>query len=537
LNAALDGKTTLVCAPAGFGKTTLVAEWVQLIGCPTAWLSLDERDDELAAFVSSLVAALHTVFPGAFGAINTLLSAPHLPPAYHVATLLINGLTALPEEIVLVLDDYHRIRHADVHALIEALISHLPPQAHLVLTSRFDPPLPLATWVAKGDLHTVNHVDLRFTQVETEAFLTRMLGDELANATAGALEEITEGWIAVLRLAALSLHGTSDAEAFLERLRHCSDHSVSRYLLEEVLSQQTPPAQRVLERLSILQQCCTELCVSVIGGALTREQVQDTLDAFVNSHLFLIPLDDHQGWYRFHPLLGELLQQRLRERCSAEELAMLHRSASTWYAMRGLIDEAIRHALLAGEALKATQLVEAHFHWAFEHEGWKQMERWLRMLPEDQVQRSPCLLLARAWIMQAHGLLTDLPPLLASVEPLLATDDSDDPDRAGSLHRLLRAVMAICWCQFQYFTGRAQKALESAERALRWIPPGEEYLTNLALMYLALSQQATGQEIVAHATQQHGSPALRAGDGVSGGRQIAPGGTRCAVLTASCTTC
>jgi LuxR family maltose regulon positive regulatory protein len=502
LNAALGGKATLVCAPAGFGKSTLVAEWVQTIERPTAWLSLDEHDDELVVFVSSLVAALQTVFPDAFAATTGLLSAPHLPPPYRVATLLINDLAALSEDIVLVLDDYHCIRHPGVHTLLETLISYLPPQVHVVLISRFDPPLPLATWVAKGYLQTVNRADLRLSLQETKAFLTRLLGEELANATAATIEGCTEGWIALVRLAALSLRGTSDAAVFLERLLHGAERSVSRYLLEEVVDQLEPWVQTMLERLSILEQCCAELCVAISGDAFTRQQVQSTLDACVRAHLLLVPLDDHQGWYRFHHLLQELLQQRLREHSSAEEIALLHRRASTWYVMQGLIDEAIRHALLAGDAWRAAQLVEAHFHWAFEQEGWVQMERWLRLLPEDQVQRSPCLLLARAWIVQTHGRLSDLPPLLAAVERLEASIDSDRPDQDGSFHRLLHAVMAISWCQFQYFTGRPQESLQSAQRALGWNPPGEEYLASLALMYLALSQQATGQEIVALVTLQ-----------------------------------
>jgi LuxR family maltose regulon positive regulatory protein len=521
LTAALEGRVTLVCAPAGFGKTTLVADWVQTIGHPTAWLSLDDGDNEFVAFVSSLVAALRTAFPDELGATSGLLSAPHfphLPPPYRVATLVVNELAVLPEEIVLVLDDYHHIRHADVHTLLEALISHLPPQVHVVLLTRSDPPLPIATWMAKGYLQKVSHADLRFSLLETRSFLSRMLGGELANATAAELAERTEGWIAVLRLAALSLRGTRDTASFLERLRQCTDQTVSRYLLEEVLHQQTPTVQRVLEQISILEQCCTELCVAISGETLTREQVQTTLDWVLQSHLFLQPIDNQQGWYRFHHLFAGLLHQRLREHSSAEELATLHRRASTWYAIQGLIDEAIRHALLAGDGPAASQLVETHFHWAFEQEGWIQMERWLSALPEEQVKSSPCLLLARAWIMQTHGRLADLPPLLASVERLAAMSSSDKPDQADALYRLLHTVIAVCWCQIQYFTGQMQESLESAERALRWNPPGEEYLASLATMYLALSQQATGQEVVAlvtlhealldHATQPGGTARL-----------------------------
>jgi ATP/maltotriose-dependent transcriptional regulator MalT len=502
LNAALFGKATLVSAPAGFGKTTLVSEWAQTIERPTAWLTLDEGDNELPVFVSSLLAALQTVFPTGFATTAGLLSVPHPPLPYRVATLLVNELAALPVNFVLVLDDYHIIRNRDVHALLEALISHVPPQVHVVLNSRCDPPLPLATWLAKGYLHIVHHADLRFTKDETKDFLTRVLGDELANATADALDECTEGWIAVIRLAALSLRGTRDAAPFLQRLRYCSDRTVSRYLLEEIFAHQMPDVQTILEHCSILEQFCAELCVAICGDAFTHEQVQITLEALASSTPFLTSLDDRQGWYRFHHLFSELLRQRLREHSSTEELSTLHQRASVWCAQQGLIEEALRHALAGGDAPGAAKLVEAHFHWALEQEGWMQMERWLRLLPEKQVQSSPILLLARAWILQSHGQMADLPSVLSAAEQLLASSDSDAPDQADPLDRLLHAASAVCWCQFQYFTWLAPVSLESAERARRWNPPGEEYLESLATMYLALSQQAAGQEVKALVTLQ-----------------------------------
>ena len=205
LNAALGGEITLVCAPAGFGKTTLLAQWVQTIDRPTAWLSLDEHDNELPAFVQSLAAALQTAFPDAFEATAALLKAPRILPPDQIAPLLINDLADVPDDVILVLDDYHLIHNHEVHTLLELLVEHLPLQVRLVLICRSDPPLPVARWLAKGYLYELRGTDLRFTLEETEAFLTRMLGSEAARETAGALDERTEGWIAALRLAALSL--------------------------------------------------------------------------------------------------------------------------------------------------------------------------------------------------------------------------------------------------------------------------------------------------------------------------------------------
>ena len=309
LNAGLGGKVTLVCAPAGFGKTTLLVAWGETIDRPTAWLSLDEHDDELASFVRSLTAALQSVFPDAFGAIASLLQAPRLPALDSLVALFSNDLADLPEDLLLVLDDYHRIRTSEVHSLLERLVEHLPAQVHLVLSSRTDPQLPLARWQAQGHLHELRGTDLRFTLEETEAFLARELGSVAAHEVAGVLEERTEGWIAMVRLAALSLRNAPDQMAFLERLGHAPERTLSRYLVEEVLSQQAPAVQEFVVRMSILEQFCAGLCRAVMGSDASNEQVQATLEELDRSNLFLVPLDERHGWYRFHHLFQELLQR------------------------------------------------------------------------------------------------------------------------------------------------------------------------------------------------------------------------------------
>jgi LuxR family transcriptional regulator, maltose regulon positive regulatory protein len=496
LNAGLSGSITLVSAPAGFGKTTLLVEWVQTIDRPTAWLSLDEHDNELRMFINSLAAALQSVFPDAFQATAGLLKAPQFPPPDRVATLLIHDLADLPDDVILVLDDYHLIRMSEIHTLLNLLIEHLPPQLHLVLATRSDPPLPLTKWRARGHLNDLRGADLRFTLEETEAFLARVLGNEAAHETAVALEERTEGWIAVLRLALLSLRSTADRAAFMERIRHSLDRSISNYLVEEVLAELTPAQQELLVQTSMLEQFCAELCVAVMGHEDVHEQVQATLDWLERANLFLVPLDEHQGWYRFHHLFKQLLRQRLQAHSSQEELATLHRRASAWYGEQGLIEQAIEHALVAGDASGAASLVEAQFFWAFELEQLVQMEYWLGLLPEEQIQGYPTLLFARAWILQAHGQLKDLSHLLTAAELLLETSDSSARDLDVPQRRRLHALIAILRSQFQYFTGQVQASLESARSALEWIPPGEEYVASLTQVFLAWSNQAIGNEDV-----------------------------------------
>ena len=386
--------------------------------------------------------------------------------------------------------------------LLELLVEHLPLQLHMVLICRSDPPLPVARWLAKGRLYELRGSDLRFMPEETEAFLTRMLGSEAAHETAGALNERTEGWAAALRLAAHSLRDTSDRASFLEHLDNYTARSINSYLVGEILTQQTHEVQEFLEQTSILAQFCAELCAEVMGSDTSHEQVQSTLDWLERSNLFLIPLDTHQRWYRFHHLFQDLLQQRSQTHNSQEELATLHRRASAWYARHDLIEEAIRHALLARDSSRATQLVEAHFFQAFEQERLLLVDHWLHLLPEQQIQGSPLLLTAKAWISQARGQLKELPRLLTAADQLLANDDRDTSDALDPPSKLLRGLMETLWSLYYFFTGQAQESLECARSALVWIPPGEEHMVSHANYYYVLTNQATGQEEVALAAVQ-----------------------------------
>jgi len=255
--------------------------------------------------------------------------------------------------------------------------------------------------------------------------------------------------------------------------------------------------QELLLRTSILDTFCAEACAAIMGNAASAEQVRATLNWLERTNVFLIPLDEHQQWYRFHPLFKLLLQQRLQAHMSHEEIIALHRRASAWYAAQGLIDEALRQALAAGDASYAARLVEAQFLGAFEQERWIQMERWLRLLPEDQIHGSPGLLIARVWILQAHGQFKDVPHLLTAAEQLLGTNGSAARDPGDRQFRILHALIAVGWSMVQFFTGQVQASLQSAESALEWIRPGEAHIAIHALYFLALANQAAGNEEVA----------------------------------------
>ena len=497
LNAGLSSKITLLSAPNGFGKTTLLVKWLETCDRQAAWLTLDENDNDLSTFIHYLTAALQTVFPDACRATTSLLKAPQSLLPDQVATLFTNDLADVPEDIILVLDNYHTIHQDAVHTLLDFLIRYIPPQVHLVLSTRSDPPLPLASWRVQGYLNEFYGVDLHFTLDETEAFLAQIVGDELPQETVSILAEQTEGWIAMLRLAAHSLRSASDRVTLVESLRSHPDRYVSSYLLEEILAQQAPATLELLKQLSILDRFCAALCEATIGTNSPRQNVQAFLESLERTNVFIFPLDDQAGWYRFHPLFRCILEQRLQECFSKREIAALQRRAGSWYAAQGCIKEAIEFALAAGDLIEAAHLVEAQFRRALEQEQWVQMENWLHLLPEKLIQSRPCLLVTRAWILEVHGQLEGVPGLLTVAGENLETSDSSAADLEDSQVRFLRAVIALLWSRFQHVTGQPQASMESARFALEWIAPGEVYLVNLALYYQSLANQLTGHEDVA----------------------------------------
>ena len=490
LNSGLSCRMTLVSAPAGFGKTTLVSQWAQSINRPTVWLSLDARDDEPRIFVRSFAAALQRVFPDAFYGIASLFEVSRFPPVDQVVSMFLNDLADIPEDFIFVLDDYHLIRNRDIHTLLDQLFELLPLQLHLVLVTRSDPPLPIHRWRVNGVLNDVRPADLRFTQDETEAFLNQELGNRVTHETAVSLKEQTGGWIAVLRLAALSLRNTSDVASFIVQLQNNADHSIQSYLVEEVLTQLAPDVQDLLVKASMLDQFCAELCMAITDSSISFQRVQETLDWLERSNAFIIRLDERQGWYRLHHLFGRLLTQHLQEHIGIEELALLHQRASAWYAERSLIEQAIDHALKAGDVSGATNLVEAQFLSAFEQEQLVQIDYWLHLLPQEQVQSSPLLLVAEAWHLQNRGQFKDVPRLLETAEGLIAMRESKN-DQQGIP---LQALIALMWSLIQFFAGQVQESLGRARYALDLLQSDDEYIAALAIMLLSMSSQASGEE-------------------------------------------
>ena len=356
-----QGPLTLVCAAAGFGKTTLVSSWVEgLIAgrdgvtppLPSAWLSLDEADSDLVGFLRYFVAAIRTVFPEACAETLALLGAPYPTAQAPLVIALGNELERLPARVVLVLDDYHAIRGEAVHDFLSELLRYWPQKLHLVLISRSSPPLPLANLRAKGQVAEIRTRDLRFTPEEAAAFLERALRAPLSQSAIALLDQRLEGWIAGLRLVTLSLGARADAETELAALSGTSVE-IADYLVDEVISRQTPAILRFLLATAILDRFCADLCEAVLGCTAGSEgppcDVAVCIQWLESHSLFVIPLDNDRQWYRYHHLFQELLQHRLLAEVGPEQVSELHRTAASWFAGQGLVDEALHHALAAND--------------------------------------------------------------------------------------------------------------------------------------------------------------------------------------------
>jgi LuxR family transcriptional regulator, maltose regulon positive regulatory protein len=400
LNQGMAQKLIMVCTPAGFGKTSLLADWAASTEWPVAWLSLDPQDNDPVRFWRYLVGALDRTCSGLANHVLPLLTPTSVIGGEVVVTALANQLQAnelqaAPETLALVLDDYHMIESRPIHEGMAYLLDHLPPRLRLVISSRSDPPLPLARLRGRGQLAELRATDLRFSPDETSALLRDAWQLDLTPHAIAALEARTEGWGVGLHLAALSLRERADPDTFLTKLMGTHRYILD-YLSEEVLERQPDRVQAFLLQTSILDRLCGLLCDAITGDA----DGQDMLERLERSNLFLVPLDDERHWWRFHQLFGDLLRARLH-RTGAARVSELHRRAAAWCAQHGLIDEAIQHAVASGDSIWAIQVVEEHVHETLDRGESVILERWLSLLPGDVVRSRPTLSFAQAE-MQFH---------------------------------------------------------------------------------------------------------------------------------------
>jgi LuxR family maltose regulon positive regulatory protein len=402
LDESLRRKLTLISAPAGFGKTTVVTDWLHRRSLQAAWLSLDEGDNEPVLFWRYIIAALQTIQPELGVDLLRALQATPEPPIELVLTALINEISMSQQRWILVLDDYHTIDNRTIDQGMTFLVEHIPPNLHLIMTSRIDPVLPLSRLRVRGELMEIRTGDLRFTHQEAVDFFNQITGLHLSPANVAALEARTEGWVAGLQMAALSLKNNQDVSAFIDAFSG-SHRYIMDYLVDEVLERQSPDIRSFLLHTSILERLCGELCAAVVEQNQDVEihrnlapLAQSVLVDLHRRNLFLVALDDQNCWFRYHHLFADLLRRRLQQ--SGVDVAALHRGASRWFEQQQLIEEALHHALAAQEWTDAARLLEAPANEALRYGRVQWTEERLAALPESEVNTRPNLLMAQAWV-------------------------------------------------------------------------------------------------------------------------------------------
>jgi LuxR family maltose regulon positive regulatory protein len=487
LDDVLRGGLALVSAPAGFGKTTAISEWAA--DCArrdpqlrTAWLSLDEGDGDLARFLTYLVAALRTVAPGIGEGVLSMLAAARPPSTDTLLSGLLNEITALPHGVVLVLDDVQVLDGGPVDQALVFLVEHLPAQLHLVLAGRRDPRLPLARWRARGLLTELRAADLRFTASEAAEFLATVMRLDLPREDVVALQDRTEGWIAGLQLAALSVRGRPDAAGFVRGFTG-GDRFVFDYLVEEVLQQQPDGDRRFLLQTALLDRMCGELCDAVTG----QQHGTETLQHLEHANLFVVPLDDRRRWYRYHHLFADVLRARIRTELP-DQVAAVHRRASDWFEANGSRSDAIRHALSAGDVERAADLVELAGPVV---EQSSQAATWFGhagSLPDELIHARPALAVWYAWGLLGRGEIEAAETYLADAERRLAASRLVDEDR----RRWLLATVAVARAYHAQTLGDVPGTLRQAQRVLELLPEGEQLRRGQATALIGMASWAGG---------------------------------------------
>jgi LuxR family maltose regulon positive regulatory protein len=505
LSRGAESKLTLISAPAGFGKTTVLAEWLAAVpagGPSAAWLSLDPGDAGPASFWTYVIAALQTVVPEVGAAALSLLQASRPPPIEAVLAPLLNELSAVSNDIVLVLDDYHVVDAPDVQGGMAFLLEHLPPHLHVVIASRADPALPLARLRAGGELVEIRAADLRFTPDEAADYLNEAMGLDLGASDVAALEARTEGWIAALQLAALSMQGRDDISGFIEGFAG-DDRYIVDYLVEEVLQRQPEQVRSFLLQTSILDRLSGPLCDAVTGQGGGKA----LLEALDRGNLFLVPLDDRRRWYRYHHLFADVLRARLLDG-QPDRVSDLHRRASAWYEQAGEPSEAIRHALTAEDFERAADLVELAIPAMRQARQEATARRWLEALPDELIRVRPVLSVGYAGALLVSGQFEGVEARLRDAERWLDTtaearEGSEAPSTGMVVvdqeeFRRLPGAIAIYRAAQALALGDVAGTVTHARRALDLVAEDDHLGRGAAAGFLGLTYWTSGQLEAAH---------------------------------------
>ncbi|MGW8225951.1 MAG: LuxR C-terminal-related transcriptional regulator [Anaerolineales bacterium] len=467
----------LISTPAGYGKTTLLGEWVQKSNTSIAWLSLDEGDNDPVKFMTSLVFALREIIPGIGDASLVNASSSQTQISSAQINSLVNDLLKLPDKTFIILDDYHYVNRQTIHDAVSTLVEHSPPNIHYIISSRADPPLPIARLRGRGQIAELRQNELRFTKHESAEFLSKNQVFDLTEDDITALANRTEGWAAGLQMAASSLVEQSDVSGFIQAFTG-SNRFILDFLIEEVLANQTDEIQDFLLHTSILDQLCGPLCDQLISGFIELPtSSQDTLEELEHKNLFIIPLDDQRKWYRYHRLFSDLLRQRLMQ-LYPDRKVLLHQRACDWYEIHGFPEEAIEHAFGADDKQRAAELIQEAAETILMQSQVTTLLSWLRKLTPDELQTRPVLSVYYAWVLLWSG------APLEAIDSHLKLAVSRQSHSAYGLP--LQAFLEI-------YNGNVENAIQLSRQALDQLPEEDLLLRSLANFILASSHLARGE--------------------------------------------
>jgi LuxR family transcriptional regulator, maltose regulon positive regulatory protein len=497
LNEGLHRKLTLISASAGSGKTTVLSEWLTRGERPVAWLSLDDGDNDPTRFLSYLVAALQTVQESIGQGVLAALQSPRPPSTESILTALINEMTAIPDKFVLVLDDYHALDATPIDSAVTFLLEHMPPQMHLIIATREDPHLPLARLRVRGQLIELRGTDLRFTPSEAAEFLNQVMRLNLSGEEIAALETRTEGWIAGLQLAAISMHGHEDTSGFIESFTG-SHRFVLDYLMEEVLHRQSESVQDFLLHTSILDRLCGPLCDAVLLNPSPLGQQK--LEYLEHANLFIVPLDNERRWYRYHHLFAELLRQRLHQPATSSfgettnEISELHIRASEWFENQGLEIEAFHHAAAASDVERTERLILGKGRPLYVRGGAHAVLNWLESLPSEELNARPSLWVMFATTLAVVGQITRVEEKLEAAEAVIQGVEPDEIDR-DLIGRIadLRALVALLAAD----PDQIETIIAQSRRALEYLAADNMSSRAAPLWKLGLAYQYRGDRVAA----------------------------------------
>ena len=491
LNKRLYRPLTLVSAPAGYGKSTLVSCWLESCDFPWAWISLDEKDADLRTFLQYFFAAVQEMFPEACAATQDLLKEMELPPLGMVTGCLTNDLAAVDTPFVLVLDDYHRLGKSLVHELLESLLEHPPHSLHLVICARRNPPLSLATLRAKGNMTEVRLLDLQFTRTETKSLLEQAVGHALESDSLERVHECTEGWAVGLRFTALALRYHDDKNKFLRTF--CGNiRQVQDYLITEVMAHEDPIVRDCLCKISILERFCAPLCDAICGIEADHADSGAEINMFdallERSGILTIALDGQRNWFRFHHLFQELLQRQLTNRYHTEDIAELHIRAAGWLETNGHLEEAIQNLAQTGNEQAMRAFIHRNRRQLFQKEQWLRIDGLLSKIPSAVVESDPKLLMIKVWINIRRQRDTEIWKDFARVEELLKIQPN------GEIDETLLGECNVISSWRCYLNGNGEDALAFAQSAVQRLPDSYDTERGYGLLMMAASLQMVGRE-------------------------------------------